>query len=581
MPARAVRVVTHLLGRGSTPPERVCEFGPVRRLRLPLRRDGVRLSWWVASGPPAAVAGEVCHDWFLTASQRGNSATRVRPWTEGNEVQPLVHGAAYFPALLADVEQAGEGDLLFFTDWRGDPDERLRDDGPTVGRLLSDAERRGVVVKGLLWRSHLDRFRFSSDQNRDLSEDINEDGGEVLLDQRVRPLGSHHQKFVVIRHPERPADDVAYLGGIDLAHSRRDDDAHFGDPQTQPFAGRYGESPAWHDVQVRVRGPAVGDVEAVFRERWEDPAAMSRLPWHVIPDLLRRADRDPSQLTEQLVDPPAAGSCAVQLLCTYPNRWPGYPFAPDGERSTARGYAKALSRARRLVYLEDQYLWSKDVAQVFAAALRRAPGLRLIAVVPRFPDQDGRLSTPAALLGHAEALQLVQEAGGERVQVLDVENHAGEPVYVHAKVCVVDDVWASVGSDNFNRRSWTHDSELTAAIVDAELDTREPADPAGLGDGARRFARELRLELWREHLDRDADDGLLDPDQGADAVRASAQALEAWYAGRKIGQRPRGRLRPHRVQTPARWQRGLAALAYRTVFDPDGRPPRMKLHGRH
>lgn len=43
----------------------------------------------------------------------------------------------------------------------------------------------------------------------------------------------------------------------------------------------------------------------------------------------------------------------MQLLRTYPNRWPGYPFAPDGERSTARGYAKALCRARRLVYLED------------------------------------------------------------------------------------------------------------------------------------------------------------------------------------------------------------------------------------
>ena len=47
-----------------------------------------------------------------------------------------------------------------------------------------------------------------------------------------------------------------------------------------------------------------------------------------------------------------------------------------------------------------------------------------------------------------------------RVAAYGIENHAGTPVYVHAKVCVVDDVWASIGSDNFNRRSWTHDSEL-------------------------------------------------------------------------------------------------------------------------
>ena len=55
-----------------------------------------------------------------------------------------------------------------------------------------------------------------------------------------------------------------------------------------------------------------------------------------------------------------------------------------------------------------------------------------------------------------------------------VENHAGTPVYVHAKVCVVDDVWAAVGSDNVNRRSWTHDSELSCAVLDEERDLRAP-----------------------------------------------------------------------------------------------------------
>ena len=55
---------------------------------------------------------------------------------------------------------------------------------------------------------------------------------------------------------------------------------------------------------------------------------------------------------------------------------------------------------------------------------------------------------------------------------------------MHSKVCIVDDVWMAVGSDNLNRRSWTHDSELSCAVIDTRLDEREPADPAGLGDGA-------------------------------------------------------------------------------------------------
>jgi phosphatidylserine/phosphatidylglycerophosphate/cardiolipin synthase-like enzyme len=530
---------------------------------------------------PPVRPGEVDHPWFLTASQRGNDATRIRPWTDCNEVHAHVHGQAYFTALAAALADAGPGDLVLFTDWRGDPDERISDDGPTVAEVLAAAARRGAVVKGLVWRSHLDRLRFSSEENRDLSEDINAAGGEVLLDQRVRPLGSHHQKFVVVRHRDRPADDVAFLGGIDLAHSRRDDADHAGDPQVQPFSARYGPRPGWHDVQVELRGPAVREVEDVFRERWEDPAALSRLPWQVLPDLLRHEDRSADHMPDPLPDPPAPGSCSVQLLRTYPNRRPGYPFAPDGERSVARGYAKAMHRARRLVYVEDQYLWSTDVAQVFAQALERQPDLHLIAVVPRFPDQDEPAAVPASRLGHAQALQMVTAAGGDRVQVLDVENHRGELVYVHAKVCIVDDVWATIGSDNFNRRSWTHDSELSAAILDTRRDEREPRDPGGLGDGARTFARDLRLQLWREHLDRDSDEGLLDPAEAVEAVRSTVDALEAWHAGGQSGPRPPGRLRLHSVAYPPLWTRPLAAAAYRGLVDPDGRPPWLKLVRRH
>ncbi|WP_155856035.1 phospholipase D-like domain-containing protein [Cellulomonas sp. URHD0024] len=549
---------------------------PALRSRWHLRRatvSGVRL--------PAITAGRTELGWFLTGPQRGNDATRLRPWTDGNAVRPLVHGGPYFGALAEALARTGPGDLVLFSDWRGDPDERLSDHGATVSEALADAVLRGALVKGLMWRSHLDRLRFSNRENRSLSERVNDVGGEVLLDQRVRSVGSHHQKFVVIRHHGRPVDDVAFLGGVDLAHGRRDDADHQGDPQAQPFAHQYGPTPPWHDVQIELRGPAVREVEEVFRERWDDPAALSRLPWQVLPDEVHGEDRKPGPLPPEAPDPPEAGTCAVQLLRTYPQRRPGYPFAPDGERSAARGYAKALRRARRLVYVEDQYLWSADVAQVFAAALRREPGLHLVAVVPRYPDQDGRLAVPPVRLGHARALQIVRAAGGDRVQVLDVENRDGVPVYVHAKVCVIDDVWATVGSDNLNRRSWTHDSELTAAVLDRRLDGREPRDPAGLGDGARGFARELRLELWREHLDRDDDDGLLDPGEAIEAVRSSAAALDAWHAGGRSGPRPPGRLRVHRVAPLPLWQRLLAAPAYHAIVDPDGRPTRLKVRGQH
>ena len=57
----------------------------------------------------------------------------------------------------------------------------------------------------------------------------------------------------------------------------------------------------------------------------------------------------------------------MQLLRTYPSQSPPYPFAPEGERTVARGYRKALGRAERLVYVEDQFLWSATVASVLPA----------------------------------------------------------------------------------------------------------------------------------------------------------------------------------------------------------------------
>jgi phosphatidylserine/phosphatidylglycerophosphate/cardiolipin synthase-like enzyme len=173
----------------------------------------------------------------------------------------------------------------------------------------------------------------------------------------------------------------------------------------------------------------------------------------------------------------------------------------------------------------------------------------------------------------------MREAGGDRVAAYGIENHAGTPVYVHAKICIVDDTWATIGSDNFNRRSWTHDSELTAAVLDDTLDPRAPLDPGGLGDGARTYARDLRLQLLREHLGRTDDDGLVDPLGAFTEMRRSAEALESWYDGGRAGDRPPGRLRPlidpPISTTTKRW----ATPIYHRFYDPDGRP--RKLRRRH
>ena len=504
------------------------------------------------SGAPAP--GAEPSQWFLSREERGNPATHLdadspggRPWSDGNLVVPLVHGATYFRRLHDELSSLRSGDRVFFTDWRGDADEKLRPDGPTVGELLCDLARADVEVRGLLWRSHSDHASFSAQENQRLGTELNEAGGEALLDQRVRRLGSHHQKLFVIQHHTDPARDVAFVGGIDLSHGRRDDAAHDGDPQQQQMDERYGERAPWHDAALELHGPVVGDLLTTFAERWDDPSPLDRrTPYRIF--LQRRAHmpRHPKPLPEHFPTPPAVGRHPVQVLRTYAAKRPCYPFAPNGEHSIARAYMKAFARARSLIYVEDQYLWSDPVARGIAEALARSPQLQFIAVVPRFPDADGPFTGPPNRLGQIRAMQLLRRAAPGRVGIFDIENAAGTPIYVHAKVCIVDDTWFTCGSDNFNRRSWTSDSELTCAVVAPEL------------------ARNLRLQLWSEHLCLPAGDpALVDP----------ANALELWN---EAATRRTGRVRHHEPAPVGRWQRTWAVPLYSTVYDPDGRPWRMR-----
>jgi phosphatidylserine/phosphatidylglycerophosphate/cardiolipin synthase-like enzyme len=146
---------------------------------------------------------------------------------------------------------------------------------------------------------------------------------------------------------------------------------------------------------------------------------------------------------------------------------------------------------------------------------------------------------------------------------------------VHAKLCVVDDAWCTTGSDNFNRRSWTHDSELTAAIVDRADGSTSP------------YAQALRLRLAAEHLGRldrvlagedlaEVMADCLDPEDMVTAYAACADALENWHARGRTGERPPGQLRRQDVPDLARRTRVWARLPLRVVQDPDGRPWQLR-----
>ena len=131
---------------------------------------------------------------------------------------------------------------------------------------------------------------------------------------------------------------------------------------------------------------------------------------------------------------------------------------------------------------------------------------------------------------------------------------------------MIDDVWATIGSDNFNRRSWTHDSELTAAVVDRADGDRSPyaaGPPAAAGRRAPRPARRRSTgadgadgDTWREVM---AD--CLEPEDMVATYAACADALDAWHAGGRV------------------WRAASAGTAASTQDVPD-LPPRTRIWAR-
>lgn len=501
-------------------------------------------------------------NWFLRTAERGNPATGLdradgTAWSSGNEVRAVIDGAELFARLRAELADVRRGDQIYFAAWTGTPQQRLGEDGPTIAEAFAGALTAGAHVHALFWCPYVDLQKDFVPENREFAAMLRALGGSAVLDQRLRAVGSHHQKFLVIRRPGRPEQDVAFVGGIDPCPSRRDDTAHDGDPQVQDsIAPVYGQRPAWHDAHVQLRGPAVADVERCFRERWEDSTSLRRLPF-------RRPRRGSGSSTVELPEPqpvpPECGHDHVQVLRTYPKKTPPYPFAPRGEDSIARAYRKVLRAAEDFVYVEDQFLWSPMVAEEFAAALRRNPRLRLVAVLAARPDRAEPSQVAVSDLARGKAVQLLRRAGGRRFACYELVHPTDRPIFVHSKVCVVDDAWATVGSLNLNRRSWTYDSELNAAVV---------------SDGAEPFAARLRRQLWREHTGRE--DLPDDPQAGIEAMRECAEALDRWYEGGRSGPRPGGFLRTHVPPRVSALTKLWAVPAARLLFDPDGRPGRFR-----
>jgi phosphatidylserine/phosphatidylglycerophosphate/cardiolipin synthase-like enzyme len=383
----------------------------------------------------------------------GGWAAGDPPPRPGNDVEVLVDGAEALPRIARELEAARSH--VWLAGWHFTPELELA--GKTLRELLAETAER-VEVRVLAWAgAPLPLFHPSRKEVREARDQL-ERGTRIqcTLDDQERPMHCHHEKLVLVDGR------VAFVGGIDLSllgGDRRDEPSH-------PPKGQLG----WHDAAARLEGPAVGDVAAHYALRWREVSG-ERL------ELPNEGDR--------------AGGVELQVVRTVPNGV--YDALPRGDFRILESYLRALRSAERLIYLESQFLWSPELVTVLTDKLRNPPNddFRLVVVLPA-KAKNGQDDTRGQLGVLVEA---DDGAGRFLATTLWQPGVGGRPVYVHAKIGIVDDRWLTIGSANLNEHSLFNDTEMNVVTHDREL------------------ARAVRLRLWSEHLECDP------AELGADTAR--------------------------------------------------------------
>ncbi len=336
---------------------------------------------------------------------------------------------------------------------------------------------------------------FSHYDPKAAEKELTEAGITCLLDDSSRDYLRHlaeslHQKITIVDGA------VAFVGGIDPLIEKPDDYDRW-DTSAHQFASPLREITPdkpphpWHDAHARIEGPAAADVELNFRQRWNDVIERKNLDKKLL--LAEEAPPPPVQ--------PEQRTGLVQIARTIPKQT--YKFAPpEGIQSIAELYAKALDNAQQFIYLENQYFWLRaysglDISLIgfdspemernireLGESLRR--GAFMAIVLPDHPNV-GRAFTDTGLDRlRDEAPEAVEEGRLHAFTLGTWEQRADgihyRPVYVHAKVAIIDDIWTTVGSGNLNNRGMRDDVEMNVAALDP------------------RQAYRLRLLLWAEHL---------------------------------------------------------------------------------
>ncbi|KAF9203972.1 Phospholipase D1 [Haplosporangium sp. Z 27] len=487
--------------------------------------------------------------------KRFNSFAPVR---ENVSAQWLVDGRDYFWNVSKAMEMAKE--TIYILDWMLTPEILLRRhqregvDWSLKG-ILERKAKEGVKIYIVMYSEVDAAMHLASLRAKKLLRKL---CPENILVQRHGPnlktaWWAHHEKLVVVDNM------IAFIGGLDLCFGRWDTPEHtlidledgdlghrwpgqdYSNPRIKDFCDLYkpeidsitrAEDPRmpWHDVGLQILGQPSRDVARHFIQRWNF-LCRTKPKQIAVPFLLPKPDIHLSKLDEMGLQ----GTCEVQILRSVSSWSMG---VKDPESSILTAYLAAIERAEHFIYIENQFfITSTNVNKTIVhngigraltdriiKAYRANEKFRVIVVLPLVPGFEGGINTPAATSVRMVMLSIYETichgknsiygrlatAGitkpqkyisffGLRNWAKFGEKFVTEQVYIHAKMMIVDDRIAIIGSANINERSMlgNRDSEIAAVIRDKDyIDSTMNGVPYKVS----RFAHTLRMNLMMEHL---------------------------------------------------------------------------------
>ena len=277
------------------------------------------------------------------------------------------------------------GDLLLFTDWRGDPDERLDGPGTAVARCSArppaGAWWSGACCGDPIWTGSSSVLQ----ENRSLGEEIEAAGGCCLLDMRVRPGGSHHLKLVVLRHPAGPSVTSPSSAGSTCATAAGTTPPTAAIRSGSRWRRSTAPRPPWHDIQAliqRARQSATSRRSSANGGRIPLRSPAIRCTGCVTWPPARTAD--PSRCRPSCPIRSRAAPTRCRCCAPIPYRRSAVQLRP-GRRAQHRPRLPQGAAARQAWSTWKISTCGRRGGQRPAEALRANPGLHLIAVVPHIP----------------------------------------------------------------------------------------------------------------------------------------------------------------------------------------------------